>query len=108
MNHSFLETIASTINNQSFLLCIIVSYSCIVLLFSNKTSIFYFHPLTGSFLDYKCLPHVHLKISQNEVTRLVNAKKKKKGKNVKSIPEIYFLDKNKKIISTIGETRNKA
>lgn len=108
MNHSFLETIASTINNQSFLLCIIVSYSCIVLLFSNKTSIFYFHPLTGSFLDYKCLPHVHLKISQNEVTRLVNAKKKKKEKNVKSIPEIYFLDKNKKIISTIGEAWNKA
>lgn len=35
-------------------------------------------------------------------------KKKKKEKNVKSIPEIYFLDKNKKIISTIGETRNKA
>lgn len=28
--------------------------------------------------------------------------KKKKEKNVKSIPEIYFLDKNKKIISTIG------
>lgn len=51
---------------------------------------------------------MHLKISQNEVTRLVNAKKKKKGKNVKSIPEIYFLDKNKKIISTIGEAWNKA
>lgn len=48
---------------------------------------------------------MHLKINQNEVTRLVNAKKKKKKeKEMLKVPEIYFLDKKIKIKNNFNKS----